>query len=254
MTDTLRVAGLQMPVLRDVAHNEEKIRAGIEGAAHDRAHFLLTPEGSLSGYRADFDRAEVAAALERVTAFAAEMKVGLLLGTCYEEMKEGRPACFNQVRVYSPEGDYLGFHAKILRCTSLESPGSGEMAQFAQSTLRTFEWHGIRFGALICNDMWATPGYTVMPNPYLPWKLKQMGAKVIFHAINSGVDQRTRPFHESTVELWARKLGIYIVEVNATPEDGKAVNACSGLVGPDGSKLLVAPDSGEQDFCGDITH
>jgi hypothetical protein len=102
---------------------------------------------------------------------------------------------------------------------------------------------------LICNDFWATPGYTTMPNPYLPWQLKQMGAQLIFHHINSGTDQEYRAFQESSVNLWAKKLGIYIVEVNAAGKNkNEKTNASSGLVGPKGQRETIVPDVGEQFF------
>jgi predicted amidohydrolase len=233
-----------MFVSKDISGNENRILKGIEKAAKDKAGFLLTPEGSLSGYRADFEQKEVENALKRITLKAKKLKVGLALGTCFKE--KGR--CYNQVRVYNPNGGYQGFYAKILRCSSLENPGTGEMSYYIKGTLKTFIWKGLRFGTLICNDLWATPGCTTIPNPYLPWKLKQMGAKVIFHSINSGIDQSKRKFHESSVELWAQSLGIHIVEVNAIHDINKPVNARSGVVGPDGKRIFIAPDLGEQYF------
>ena len=77
------------------------------------------------------------------------------------------------------------------------------MIDYVEGELKTFEWNGKTFGILICNDLWATPGYTTMPNPYLPWKLKQMGAKFIVHCINSVSSQKYKSFHESSAELWA---------------------------------------------------
>lgn len=244
----VRIAGLQMLVGADVSENESRILAGIERAAGDGADFLLTPEGALSGYYADFDRVQVAEALERVTTRAREFAVGLALGTCWKEIVAGREYCWNQVRVYSPEGEYLGFHAKILRCSPLDLPGTGEMTSYVEGVLRTFEWKGVRFGCLICNDMWATPGCTVVPNPFLPWKLKQMGAQFILHAINSGTVQFYKPYHESNVELWARSLGIPIVGVNAAGPNGEPSNVRSGLVRPDGARPVRAPYVGEQYF------
>ena len=244
---TLTVSGLQMPVTSDVARNEKRILEAIKKAAKAGADFLVTPEGSLSGYTPNFDRVKVAQAVERVAAAAKEHKVGLLLGTCYKELTDGKEQCFDEVRIYTPKGEYLGYHAKILRCSSLETPGSGEMTDYVGGNLRTFEWNGISFGVLICNDLWATPGYTTIPNPYLPWQLKKMGAQLIFHHINSGTDQRYREFQESSVNLWAQKLGIYIVEVNAADEKKKA-NASSGLVGPQGKRETVVADVGEQFF------
>lgn len=251
MGSTLRISGIQMLVTGDVRSNEAKVMEGIAAAAADRSHFLLTPEGSVSGYYAGFDRAEVAEAVERLRAAARAAGVGLALGTCYKETEDEAEHCYNQIRCYAPQGDFLGFHAKILRCSRLEHPGTGEMKDYVEGTLRTFEWQGVRFGALICNDLWATPGWTTMPNPYLPWQLKRMGAQIIFHAINSGEDQRHRPFHESSSMLWARRLEIPIAQVNAAKEEG-AVNAPSGLIGPDGERLVNVPDVGEQYFAGEV--
>jgi len=247
----LRIAGAQIAVTNDVAANEERIVRAIQQAAEHEADFLLTPEGSLSGYRADFDRSLVADAVESVAEAARNAGVGLALGTCYKELEGETEYCYNQIRIYTPEGDYLGYHAKILRCSPLDHPGTGEMRSYVEGTLRTFEHRGMRFGALICNDLWATPGWTTMPNPYLPWQLKRLGAQVILHAINSGTDRRARPFHESSVALWCFKLGIHIVEVNACKGD-LPVNARSGVVGPDGEWLVMAPDVGEAQFVCDI--
>jgi predicted amidohydrolase len=250
--ESVRIAGIQLRQSRDVAANEAGIRAALEQAAAAGAHFLLTPEGSLSGYYADFDGAEVRAAADRLAAAAAEAGVGLALGTCYKEVEGEREWCFNQVRVHTPEGEYLGYHAKILRCSLLAHPGTGEMRDYVEGTLRTFDWRGVCFGALICNDLWATPGWTTMPNSYLPWRLHQMGARFLLHAVCSGQDLRHRPFHESSTELWARQLRLPIVQVNAAAPEGGRVNAPSGLVGPDGTRLVVVPDEGQRFFVADV--
>jgi predicted amidohydrolase len=237
-----------MLVTTDLHANEVRILRGIEQASRDRADYLLTPEGSLSGYYRDFDRQQVADAIERISRAAREAAVGLALGTCSKEIEQGFEYCYNQVRVYTPEGAFQGFHAKILRCSPLAHPGTDEMHDYVEGTPRTFAWQGSHFGCLICNDLWATPGYTTIPNPYLAWRLKQMGAQVILHAINSGDAQRRRPFHEASQERWAEALGIPIVSVNAAAAPGEAVNAASGLIGADGTRLLVVPDTGEQYF------
>jgi len=188
-----------------------------------------------------------------VAVAAKEAGVGLLLGTCYKVLVDGREQCYNQVRVYTPEGEYLGYYAKILRCSALQYPGTGEMSEYVEGVPRVFYWRDICFGALICNDLWATPGYTTIPNPYLAWRLKQMGAQLIVHAVNSGSDQRYRPFHEANQELWAAALQVPIVSVNAAVEPGRAVNASSGLIGPDGRRVVIAPAEGERSFVCDIT-
>jgi predicted amidohydrolase len=242
----IRLAGLQMLVGSDISKNKEQILEGITKAATEGATFLVTPEGSLSGYTSDFNQEELARALEEVRAAAQKMRVGLMLGTCFREVIKGKEYCYNQVRVYTPEGQSLGAYSKILRCSELDVPGTGEMAEYAEGTLRTFEWEGCHFGILICNDLWATPGYTTMANPYLPWKLQQMGAQFIVHCINSGTAQQYRPFHESSAELWALSLHFPIMEVNAA--QAERINAQSGLIDAQGRRTLRVPDTGTQFF------
>ena len=53
---SLRVAGIQMPVTRDIAANRRYLEDAIFWAASESADILLTPEGSLSGYTHEFDR------------------------------------------------------------------------------------------------------------------------------------------------------------------------------------------------------
>jgi len=265
----LTVAGLQMAVTSDVEANESAVHRGIEKAAAAKADFLLTPEGGVSGYYSGFDGAAVEAAVLRIARHAREAHVGLLLGTCYKEMAEDAPSsfelhvdpsargqrqelCYDQVRVYEPGGEYLGAYSKILLCSPLRHPGTGEMRDYVAGSLRTFSWRGICFGALVCNDLWATPGYTTIPNPYLAWRLRQMGAQVIFHSVNSGFAQFYRPYHEMNQALWAGALGIPIVAVNASDEK-KPVNCRSGVIDPTGERKIEVPDTGEQFFSHELS-
>lgn len=244
---SFQLAGIQMNVTDDIQKNKEEIIRAIRKAGRSRVDFLVTPEGSLSGYTSQFDQDKLLPALREVTAVAREFKVGLMLGTCYKESFPEGEFCYNQVRLYSPMGEFMGAYSKILRCSPLAHPGTGEMIDFVEGKLKTFEWQGRKFGVLICNDLWATPGYTTIPNPYLAWKLKQDGAEFIIHCINSGTDQRYQPFHESSAELWAFSLKIPIMEVNAAQES-KAINARSGLINSEGVRDITVPDSGTQFF------
>ena len=115
-------------------------------------------------------------------------------------------------------------------------------------SLRTFSWNGLCFGVLICNDLWATPGSTTIANPYLAWKLKEMGAEMIFHPVSTGHVPRYRPYHESSQGLWAWSLGIPIVMTNAIHDETSPTNCRSGVVGTDGNRPCIAPDAGEQFF------
>jgi len=185
--------------------------------------------------------------LQRVVQTAKELDIGLVLGTCYKESIDGKEYCYNQARIYTPGGTFLGAYSKILTCSPLPFPGSGEMAEYVQGSVTTFLYKDIRFGVLICNDLWATPGYTTTPNPYLPWKMNQAGAQFLFHIINSGSDLAYRPFHESSASLWARSLKMPIIEVNASKKE-KQLNARSGIIGADGERKNTVQDIGEQLF------
>ena len=85
----------------------------------------------------------------------------------------------------------------------------------------------------------ADPGYTITPNPYLPWKMHQAGAQLLFHIINSGSDLAYKSFHESSASLWARTLQMPIVEVNASKME-KKLNARSGIINPKLSLNIIS--------------
>src|SRR5690348_12375617 len=112
MAGTLHVAGAQIPVTRDIGSNVAAITRAIETAKNVGADILLTPEGSLSGYTHEFDQGETRQALEQVTRMAREASLALALGTCFVEPGDSR--CYNQVRFYNGQGEFLGFHSKTL--------------------------------------------------------------------------------------------------------------------------------------------
>lgn len=247
-----RVAGAQIPVTADIERNVSTILRAIDFAAAERAQILLTPEGSLSGYRHDFDRAAAADGLAAVTASARQRGVGLALGTCFQEA-DGR--CYNQLRFYSPAGQFLGFHAKILRCSSLGPTPDGELANFAGDLpLKTFELCGVRVGGLICNDVWANPQCTSMPDPHLTQQHAQAGARIIFHAVNGGrsASEWSRkvnwPFHESNLRMRAAAGKVWIVTADNCHPPDVPCSAPSGVVDPAGQWACQTPDRGERFF------
>jgi predicted amidohydrolase len=251
----MRVAGYQMPVGKDIAANARAIESAIGRAADQGAEFLLTPEGSLSGYCADFDVAAAAEALAGVTEAARVRGIGLLLGTCFVE-SDG--ACYNQVRVYDRDGAYLGFHAKILRCGSLADPPRGEIESFATKPLSTFVLSGVRIGALICNDLWANPACTPVADPHLSQQLAAQGSRVIFHAVFGGRDggrwsrEVYWPFHESNLRVRTRAAGTWMVTVDSCAPTDFPCSAPSGVLSPQGEWIHRARDQGEELFVSDI--
>jgi len=251
-----RVAGYQMAVKANVGDNARKICAAADWAASNDAEMLLTPEGSLSGYTPEFDATQVEEALGRVTEHARARGVGLALGTCFRE-EDGD--CYNQIRFYRPDGEYLGFHSKTLTCGTVDGQSKGEVEHYSVSGLRVFSWRkGVCIGGLICNDMWANPGCTPMPDPHLSQQLSAMGADILLHAVNGGRNggswsELVWQYHESNLRMRARAGSVWIVTVdNANPEDLKC-SAPSGVIDPLGNFVSRAEPKGEQLFVQTIT-
>ena len=246
----MRVAGAQIPATRDIEHNETIICRAIEYAAAQQADILLTPEGSLSGYTHEFDAHAAADALRRATDLARERGVGLALGTCFVEA-DG--LCYNQIRFYRKDGEYLGFHSKILRCGSHADPPVGEINHYAASPLLTFPFADVCVGGLICNDLWANPACTPMPDPHLTQQLAQLGARVIFHAVNGGRsgDEWSRvawQYHESNLRMRARAGKTWIVVADNCHPTDMPCSTPSGVIDPRGDWVCRTEPQGEEFF------
>lgn len=247
----IRIAGAQLSVTNDIPANVAGIERAIAFARDAQADLLLTPEGSLSGYTHLFDAPQVEQALEHVTSLAREAQVGLALGTCYDEPEENR--CYNQIRFYTPDGQYLGFHSKTLTCGSLERPPQGEINHYAVSPLRTFSFQGITIGGLICNDLWANPGCTPMPDPHLTQQLADRGTRVILHAVNGGRDgsplsDLAWQYHDANLRMRAIAGRLWIVTVDNSYPAKLRCSAPSGVVNPQGDWVCQAEPHGEQFF------
>ncbi len=246
---TLRVAAGQIPVSDDIPTNVETISRAIDYAIEQKADVLLTPEGSLSGYTHEFDQKSVEKGLEQLLAKSTKGGLALALGTCFVEPGDGR--CYNQIRFYDGQGNFLGFHSKTLLCGSMTKPLKGEITRYAVQPLQTYTLNGIKIGGLICNDMWGNPGGTPMDEPHLSQKLSDMGAKIIFHAINGGRSGSNWsknvywPFHETNLRIRACAGKVWIVCAdNCAPTDIPC-SAPSGVLGTDGDWVAKAPDQGE---------
>jgi len=253
---TLRVAGAQLSVRNDVQKNLEAINRAIEFAAREKADVLLTPEGSLSGYTSSFDAAATDRAMMVVSQRARRANIALVLGTCFTDAEGTR---YDAQRFYDRQGNYLGFHAKTLLCRWMADPKrKGEVDTFKSAPLRTFQLQSVIVGGLICNDMWANPEWTPMPDPYLARQLGALGARVLFLSVNSGQDEGEalalhRAFHESNLRLRARSAKLWVVVANAAdPLGRREANCHSGVLAPDGHWVVQADPKGEQFFAQDI--
>jgi len=231
---TICVSAVQMFVSNELADNLPTILRYI---GQSDADFLLFPEMSLTGYHGDFDDATARAAWTRIADACRESGVTALIGT---GCKRG-DATYIQTRIFTESGEALGTHEKMV-------PTSGDR-DFCEPgpELRTFEHQGLRFGCLICNDLWVTPGCGPYPDPRLAYQLGQRGARVIFHAIHSGYSAVHTAYHESNLALRAIESQFHIITANAAKEEGP-VNAATGVVTPQGEWLVQCPREGEQSF------
>jgi NAD+ synthase (glutamine-hydrolysing) len=229
---------VQMPVSPDVADNLPRILEHIARAGENGADFVLFPEGALSGYHGEIDQARIESALAEVAEASARADVCALVGT---SVREGQ-SVYNQVRVYDA-GRYLGAHSKTV-------PTGGDLTWcVAGGGAQVFEARGLRFGCLICNDLWCTPP-SPMPDPHLVQQLAERGAEAIFHSVNSGFDQSYVKWHAAHLETYARIHKVWIVTANAAGTE--PVNCPSGVVGKDGEWVVQAEPVGEQVVCAEI--
>ncbi len=247
----IRVCGAQLPVTYDIAANLAGIRRALDFAIEAKADILLTPEGSLSGYTPRFDLPAVQDGLRQVAGWAKAAGIGLALGTCFIEPDDGR--CYNEIRFYTPEGEFLGFHTKTLTCGSMTETPEGEINDFAVRPLRNFEFKGIPIGGLICNDLWANPACTPMPDPHLTQQLARQGARIIFHAVNGGRDgsewsQVNWRYHEANLRMRAAAGRVWIVTVDSSYPLDLRCSAPSGVIDPRGNWVCQAEPVGERFF------
>jgi predicted amidohydrolase len=246
----LSVFGKKLSVGGDVSTNKASILRALDEAATAGADILITPEGSLSGYTHEFDQRQTEDALSEIADHARGLRIAMALGTCfYEDQKH----CYNQIRFYSAEGEYLGFHSKTLRCGTMDDPPKGEINHYAATPLRTFELNGTSIGGLICNDMWANPQCTPMPDTHLCQQLAGMGVRIVFHAVNGGRNggewsDVAWAFHESNLRMRARAASVWVVTVDNSDPVGFSSSAPSGVIDPDGNWVARAEDKGESSF------
>jgi predicted amidohydrolase len=248
----LRVAGAQIPITLDIQSNLRAIQRGIEFARQQKADILLTPEGALSGYTPHFDAVRAEQALKEVLAAAQAARLGLALGTCFVEPEDS--LCYDQLRFYTPDGAYLGFHSKILTCGSLDDPPVGEINDYARHPLAIFQFQGIPIGGLVCNDLWANPECTPGSDPHLSQQLARQGARVIFHAVNGGRDgsqwstEVAWRYHTANLQMRARAAGVWIVTVDSCAPLELPCSAPSGVIDPRGEWVCQAEGLGEHYF------
>lgn len=223
-----RITLVQVPVTEDVTKNLGYAREALAQAERDGANWVFFPEMFLSGYYGGFRQDEVARAFEEICTLCRKARISGLISTGWKE--QGKT--FDQIRIVNPQGECVAVYAKRLLCY-------GELYLAPGETPMVHTLGGLKFGTLICNDLWVTPGFSDGPDPHLSLQIARAGAQVIFQAVNSGSNQRYRSYHESNQFLRAAEAKCPIVAVNAfePPE----INDTSGVVGTDFAHLVTLP-------------
>jgi predicted amidohydrolase len=260
--NSIRFAGAQIPCTSDVSKNVTTIKKAIDWAVDNQVDYLLTPEGSLSGYCKGFDTPELIQGLTEVEQYAAN-KVALCLGTMWVE-KEGENFEFdvkrNQIRFYNKDGT---FNTAIDK--TIVTPLDGELGIIAscQSFLVPLPDHAnkdgypLAAGAFICNDFYGRPNY-----PDLTRMAFHNGAKIFLHATNADrdigklYDKIMDDWHTAHLQMTAYLAGIPVITVdNSCKPDGTEWNGPTSsqsgvLIG--GEWVVTVPRTGTHYFYYDL--
>jgi predicted amidohydrolase len=251
MNRGVRVAAAQMAARRTMPEAAEAVVRMIHRAAGRGARFLVTPEMFLTGYHGAFDQERRDCLIENAIAPACqEAGLTLLLGAGSHLDACGRRISkpYIQTVVIGLTGRVIGVHNKTV-------PTGGDLKWCRAGRLRdlrVYRSQGLTFGATICNDFWATPGYTTLPDPNLPVRLARLGARVIFHSIASGHGKSHLDFHTFRMEERAIRAGVWVVSAQCVTDPRKPVSAPTGIVGPDGVWRVRAPLIGERLVVGTV--
>src|SRR5215471_6161611 len=223
-----RITLAQVLTTRDVGRNLTTAREVLDQARREGADWVLFPEGFLSGYYAGFDQKKVASAFAEVQALCRKHRIIGLIATGWKQ--DGKT--YDEIRIVDATGKTADQYAKTCLCYN-----ESEFTAGGYPMIHVLG--GTKFGTLICNDLWVTPGFSDGPDPHLTLKLAKAGAQVIFHAVNSGNNLNLRSYQESNllIRAWEAKCPIVTVDAFTPPTN----NVTSGVVGTDFKYLAELP-------------
>lgn len=257
----MRIAGAQIPVSKHINQNVETIKAAINWALENQCDWLVTPEGSLSGYLPNFNVETTNTALTEIETYATKMSIGLCLGTLWVEDEEYGSVRRNQIRFYNKEGDLLGVTNKThgvdydstflmnniekdgINIITLQNPPGGTGQQY------------LKVVGLICNDMW--PHFA---NYSIPHLAQSAQATLLIHSSNGArgndKDKVYNTWHDANLKMISHITQVPIITVdniyhmNGEYYDGPT-SSPSGIV-MDGEWLKQVPRTGTQYFYWDF--
>jgi predicted amidohydrolase len=262
----IRFAGAQLPASEDLSKNVTDIKDAIDWAGKNAVDYLLTPEGSLSGYFPGFDTykgrtaQDLYDAAKEVVECAVENNVSLCLGTMWCETDDRFPEGYrkeNQIRFYSNFGTFLGSTNK-----SYTIPEYDQTMRSDAINIVSIHDDTINAAGLVCNDFWGGP---LSKNLSLPIHVvEDLNAQVIFHATNGfkgelpNYDEITNAWHEGNLRMLSFSTGVPIITVdscykmNGFPYEGNTSSQSGILLS--GMWKVKAPRTGIQYFYHDFDH
>lgn len=231
-----RIALATPRVATSLAHGLETITRLSTEAAAQGARVVCFPEAYLPGLRGqdfpvfDFTLADQVAAVAHVTALAARLHVGIILG-----MERIVPAG-RQIAawVFGPDGALLGVQTK-------NQLDPSEDAHYVPGDSRqVFDVDGLRFGIAICHEGWRYP-------ETVRWAARR-GAMVVFHPQLTGLEHTGRqlsvwgaadsPYYERAMMMRSIENAIYFASVNYAV---RFQDAATTVINPDGSLCAHLP-------------
>jgi predicted amidohydrolase len=258
----VRYAGAQIPCTDDLDRNVKEIKQAILWASKNSVDYILTPEGSLSGYFPGFETYngrsidDLVNAEKQVVQYATELGVGLCLGTMWCEDDNDYPEGYrreNQIRFYTKFGDFLGStnkHYVLPEYDGTVISGDINIIYMPEK---------IKAAGLLCNDFWGGS----LEGGNLPiYVSDKLGVHIIFHATNGYrgempiYDEVTNVWHEGNLRMVSYSTGIPIITVdncykmNGETYDGPT-SSTSGIL-LNGVWQAKAPRTGTHYFYYDI--
>jgi predicted amidohydrolase len=258
--EKIRFGGAQIPCSVSIDLNRQTIKKSIDWAAENQVEYLVTPEGSLSGYNTNFDKnlSKLIDALKEIEEYAANKNVGLCLGTLWQENfavndKQTIPVKKNQIRYYTKNGRFLGATNKTVMAPTDTSIGITPDERLTGIAL-PYKDEIIPTAGLICADLY---GWGAAQGG-LPQQYYDIGVKLFIHATNAerNTDALQNEIEEIWIEAWLRRMSylqrspVIVVDncfmMDGTSYDGKTMTQSGVLI--NGEWVVKASRFGTQHF------
>lgn len=247
MSQQVTLCSSQLSITDNIDHNLAQLEWAIDQA--QGSDFLLTAEGSLSGYFGActyYDNSKdrtVEQLTQQLVDRSVHKRTGLVLGTCRRD-SYGLPR--NSTRAWDRTGQHCSdYNKRLLTSTLWQTGDSASWCAGMPMDYSVWETDGVRYASLICNDVWAQPGVSLTGNPYYIQELVATYAvDVVFVSANCNddpLDPLFRDWIDIHLRAQAREWGVWIIVSTSTRlPSGDSVEQMmlhSGCVSPRGEWL-----------------